>query len=336
MTAGVWLAAYLILTGLFLTFPEMPHAGTLLFLRAIGFFFAAVMCGAIALALRPFADRTLLVQLPLALAASLAAAFVTGVAANWLFSGLETPSSPWILQVLSRAHGYVWVFLAWCCAYLALNYSARSRENELRLIEAQALTADAQNRMLRYQINPHFLFNTLNALQTLMSDRKVPQAKQMVLNLADFLRYSLVLSPDEKVTLGEEVEAQAAYLSIEQARFGKRLNIVFDVAARASRARVPSLILQPLIENAVKYAVAPSRDPVTITLSAVVEGERVRIEITDDGRAAPGRPPSLGLGLENVRRRLDLAYDGKADFSFGPGQTSGFRAVISAPLETDA
>lgn len=201
---------------------------------------------------------------------------------------------------------------------------------------AAALRRDAEHAQLlalRAQLDPHFLFNTLNALQTLMSDRKVAQAKQMVLSLADFLRYSLALSPDEKVSLGEEVEAQAAYLAIEQARFGKRLVVDFDVSKAAVGARVPSLILQPLVENAVKYAVAPSRDPVTIRIVAETVGGCLRIRVTDDGKAAGAAPPSLGLGLENVRRRLDLATEGRAEFACGPVDPAGFAVVMTLPLE---
>lgn len=335
MTAGLWTVAFLLLTVLLATVGHDPDAMRLLLPRGLAFAAGAVLCGGLALGLRPVADRSLWVQLPLALAASIATAVVNGAVSDFIFGFYRTgdSASPWLTSVLGRAYPYIWIFLAWCCAYLAMTYSERARRNELRLIEAQALTADAQNRMLRYQINPHFLFNTLNALQTLMSDRKVAQAKQMVLSLADFLRYSLALSPDEKVSLGEEVEAQAAYLAIEQARFGKRLVVDFDVSKAAVGARVPSLILQPLVENAVKYAVAPSRDPVTIRIVAETVGGCLRIRVTDDGKAAGAAPPSLGLGLENVRRRLDLATEGRAEFACGPVDPAGFAVVMTLPLE---
>lgn len=335
MTVGLWTTAFTLLTTLLATVGQDPDALRLVFPRALAFCAGALLCGGLALGLHPFSNRSLLVQLPFALAASIATAVINGAVSDFIFGFYRTSpaTSPWLTAVLARAYPYVWIFLAWCCAYLAMTYSERSRRNELRLIEAQALTADAQNRMLRYQINPHFLFNTLNALQTLMSDRKVAQAKQMVLSLADFLRYSLALSPDEKVSLGEEVEAQAAYLAIEQARFGARLNVVFEVAPDVTGARVPSLILQPLVENAVKYAVAPSRDTVTIRIAAAAEGDRLRIEVSDDGGAGSATPPSLGLGLENVRRRLDLASEGQAEFSFGTIQPRGFRVAMALPLE---
>lgn len=304
--------------------------------RGLACLFGALMCGGLLRALRRLSTFSLGVQIPAAIVITLASSVLYGAVVDFIFRALlPHDDDPWYFTVMGRAIGYVWIIASWFFAYFAMTFRETARQNELRLMEAQALTADAQNRMLRYQVNPHFLFNTLNALQTLMSDRKVPQAKQMVLSLADFLRYSLAQSPTDMVTLGEEVEAQAAYLSIEQARFGKRLNIIFDVPPALTRTRVPSLILQPLIENAVKYAVAPSRDPVTIKLVAEAEGDRLRIAVSDDGRAGPDRPPSLGLGLENVRRRLELAYEGRATFTFGPALPSGFTVAMTVPLETD-
>jgi LytS/YehU family sensor histidine kinase len=204
----------------------------------------------------------------------------------------------------------------------------------MRLMEAQALAADAQNRMLRYQVNPHFLFNTLNALQTLLLDRKTGRAREMVQALADFLRYSLAREPDEMVTLGEEAEAQSAYLAIEKARFGERVKFVCEIDSGARNVRVPSLILQPLIENAVKYAVTPSTGTVTLSLIARLTTERVRIEVRDDGQAGPpASAKGLNLGLENVRRRLELVYGGQAQFTYGPTEPSGFAVTILLPRD---
>lgn len=333
MTASFWFAVFIFLSLRSLLEPVLvcEQFAPRVLACALG----AAMCGAMSIALRRLSRYSLRIQIPVTIVLALLTSAFYGAAVDGIFRLMLPPDNdPWYFTVVGRAMGYVWIIASWYFAYFAMTFRENARQNELRLLEAQALTADAQNRMLRYQINPHFLFNTLNALQTLMSDRKVSQAKQMVLSLADFLRYSLAQSPTDRVTLGEEIEAQAAYLSIEQARFGKRLHIIVDVPAGLTRARVPSLILQPLIENAVKYAVAPSRDPVTIKLIATAEGDRLRISVTDDGTAGPDRPPSLGLGLENVRRRLELAYEGRAAFTFGPTQPSGFSVAMLIPLET--
>ncbi len=332
MTASFWFAVYIFLSLRSLIEPVLVYRQFLP--RGLACLLGAAMCIALSRALRRLSKYSLRVQVPVAIALSLLTSAFYGAAVDGIFRAmLPNDEDPWYYTVMGRALGYVWIIASWYFAYFAMTFRETARQNELRLLEAQALTADAQNRMLRYQINPHFLFNTLNALQTLMSDRKVPQAKQMVLSLADFLRYSLAQSPSDMVSLGEEVEAQSAYLSIEQARFGERLITVFEVPPAVTRARVPSLILQPLIENAVKYAVAPSRDPVTIKLTAAALDDRLRIEVSDDGTAGPDRPPSLGLGLENVRRRLELAYAGRASFTFGPNLPSGFRVVMTIPLE---
>jgi signal transduction histidine kinase len=334
MTLALWLAAFLVLTFRAALMSELPQLMQVP-PRAVACLVGALLCGGLSFALRPFNNLSLAAQLSLGFLASIVVGVLYGAIAAVIFDAMTPPSgesSPFWLNMMGRAQAYLWIFISWCFAYLALTYSERSRMNEMQLVEAQALAADAQNRMLRYQVNPHFLFNTLNALQTLLLDRKTGRAREMVQSLADFLRYSLSREPDEMVTLGEEAEAQSAYLTIEKARFGDRLKFVCSIDSDASNVRVPSLILQPLIENAVKYAVTPSIGTVTISLTARLTTEEVRIEVRDDGSAvAPTRAKGLKVGLENVRRRLKLAYGGEADFVYGPAAPAGFSAVIFLP-----
>jgi LytS/YehU family sensor histidine kinase len=155
-----------------------------------------------------------------------------------------------------------------------------------------------------------------------------------VLSLSSFLRHTLEKELPDKAPLSDEIEAQRQYLLIEQARFEDRLNYVEKIPAELRDALAPSLILQPLVENAVKYGVARSNAPVTIQITAEAEGGRLRLTVTDDGGDAMGQaPPKLGLGLENVRRRLELIYGKTAELTCGPRRPQGFLASVEIPLE---
>lgn len=228
----------------------------------------------------------------------------------------------------------IWSFIAWCAIVFALDYDQEVREKTLRLVQAQALAAESQNQMLRYQINPHFLFNTLNALSSLILQKDYARAEQVVLSLSRFLRASLEKPTGEKSTLADEIEAQRQYLAIEQIRFGERLRFEETGLDGAGEALVPSLILQPLVENAVKYGVARSSDPVAIEIAAEARDGRLRVTVRDDARAnLSGEPPKLGVGLENVRRRLAALYGEAGRLVVGPRPGGGFSAEIELPLE---
>jgi LytS/YehU family sensor histidine kinase len=155
----------------------------------------------------------------------------------------------------------------------------------------------------------------------------------MVMALSRFLRHSLVRSPEDRVPLKGEVEAQEQYLGIEQERFGDRLRFVKKIEAGAERLMVPSLILQPLIENAVKYGVAPSSEPTTIELVVRRLGDQVEICVHDDGRSSGKVAPGMGLGLTNVRRRLAVTYGERSQFEHGPAPMGGYLARLCIPAE---
>ncbi len=233
----------------------------------------------------------------------------------------------------------IWSFIAWCAVVLALSYDEVTREQNLRLLEAQALAAESQNQMLRYQLKPHFLFNTLNALSSLILQKDVERAERMVLSLSNFLRASLEKSPGDKITLADELTAQHQYLAIEQERFGDRLRLSEALPADLRDTLVPSLILQPLIENAVKYGVARTTQPVTIEISAEERiGPRgaLRLAITVQDDAVPdigSAPSTLGVGLANVRRRLEVLYGEAGLLTCGPRLGGGFAATVELPLE---
>jgi signal transduction histidine kinase len=244
----------------------------------------------------------------------------------------------WSEVALSWAYNgsvMIWSFIAWCAIVLALSYDSEAREQSLRLMEAQALAAESQNQMLRNQINPHFLFNTLNALSSLILQKDVERAERMVLSLSNFLRASLEKAPSDKIALADELTVQRQYLAIEQERFGDRL--VFREAAPAALgdALVPGLILQPLIENAVKYGVARTTRPVTVEISAQARDGTLMLTVQDDAVPEIAQTPAaaLGVGLANVRRRLEVLYGEAGVLTCGPRDGGGFAAVVELPLE---
>ncbi|HEX5644746.1 MAG TPA: histidine kinase, partial [Erythrobacter sp.] len=167
------------------------------------------------------------------------------------------------------------MMLAWCSIYLALLTGEQARAAERREQEFRNAAKAAELRSLRYQVNPHFLFNTLNSLSSLVMTGKADRAEQMIQTMSRFYRHSLADDPTGDVLLADEFDLQKLYLDIETVRFPERLRCVFDLPAELSDARVPGMILQPLVENSVKYAVSPVSRPVTITIAAREEFDRL-------------------------------------------------------------
>jgi hypothetical protein len=226
-------------------------------------------------------------------------------------------------------------FAAWAAFHLALGYAADAAAAERRAAAYREEAQAAQLRALRYQINPHFLFNTLNSLSSLVLRNRNDEAERMILNLSTFFRASLTSDPTEDIPLADEIEQQRLYLDVEAARFGDRLTYSFDIESEAGRQLVPSLILQPLIENAVKYAVSPSNAPVSIRVKASVHDAMLHIVVEDDGGFAPSEAEFVdgtGTGLNNVRERLRARYGDAAAFKAGPWPGGGFRVDLAIPV----
>ena len=232
----------------------------------------------------------------------------------------------------------LYVMLSWSGLYFGIKFSreiAHERESALR---ANATAHEAQLKMLRYQLNPHFLFNTLNSISTLVLLRQTERANAMLSRLSSFLRYTLVNEPTAKVTLVQEVETLKLYLEIEKMRFEDRLRPHFKIDGDTIGARLPSLLLQPLIENAIKYAVTPAEHGADIWITAQREGRAVRIEVADSGPGPGGTPvdaQSTGVGLANIQDRLAQAYGPAHGFSTRANEHGGFSVIIEIPLETD-
>ena len=224
--------------------------------------------------------------------------------------------------------------LAWSVLYIGIRYYAALQAERERALKAEAAAHQAQLEALRYQINPHFLFNALNAVSTLVTERRNDEASRMLARVSDFLRLTLTAPVRDEVALADEIDYVRQYLEIERVRFGERLRTEFDVAPDAWEAAVPAFVLQPLIENAVRHAIAPRESGGAITLEARRSGDMLRVSIVDDGLGVRDEPRGNGtgrIGLTNTRDRLRQLYGdrGRLDLVSVPG--GGTRATIEIP-----
>ena len=233
----------------------------------------------------------------------------------------------------NSANGYFF-FIAWAALYLALCYAAEAQMLERRTAQLRGAAQAAELRALRYQVNPHFLFNTLNSLSSLVMTGKREEAERMILNLSNFFRTSLSGDPTEDVPLSAEIQLQRLYLDIEGVRFPDRLLVKVDLPERLRNACVPGLLLQPLVENAVKYGVARSRRPVTIRLSALEDSGGLVLTVENDGEPGGVRAEEqgTGVGLANVRDRLAARFGDRAGCRWGPLPGGGFRVTLTMPI----
>lgn len=223
--------------------------------------------------------------------------------------------------------------IAWASLYVAIGYAREVREAERKTSRFAQAAQDAELRSLRYQVNPHFLFNTLNSLSSLVITGKPKEAEAMIQNLSNFYRTSLSSDPLEDVTLEEEVDLQRLYLEIEGIRHPTRLRTHFDIPPALMNQLVPALILQPLVENAIKYGVSRTNRPVTITIGAVLKGDDVEIRVSDDGEPMDAaHVGGNGIGLANVRDRLEARYKSAAKLETQPLLGGGYTAILTLPL----
>ena len=234
--------------------------------------------------------------------------------------------------------GSFYILLCWSGLYFGIKYYQQLQMQTEQTLKATAAAHQAQLKMLRYQLNPHFLFNTLNAISTLILDGANDTANKAVTRLSDFLRYTLDNDPMSRVTLGSELGALDLYLEIEKVRFGDRLIIEKSIEGAAQNALVPSLILQPLIENAIKYAISPSEEGGTLRISARVQRGTLVMQLSDTGPGlgnGNGGQKSSGVGLKNTRERLQQLYGDHQAFTLAPNEPQGLRITINIPFEED-
>jgi|GEM_PF-76788 len=242
-------------------------------------------------------------------------------------------------SIVETALSWYFLFAAWAALYVAMSYATQLRAADRRAAMLERQAQDAQLRALRYQINPHFLFNTLNSLSSLVLTQRTDTAERMIMNLSTFFRTTLSADPTADVSLEEEIKLQRLYLDIEQIRFPDRLKVEVDVPEPLLSARVPVLLLQPVVENAVKYGVARSRTPVTIRVSAYEEAGRLHIKVKDDGEVPAeaadgdeGGNASTGVGMRNVCDRLVARYGVQAGCFHGPDPEGGYTVHVVLPI----
>lgn len=226
------------------------------------------------------------------------------------------------------------MLFGWSCLFVAAldNFEVLERERLLEIARKEALAAQMQ--ALRYQINPHFLFNTLNSIAGLIEEGAATRAERMVLSLSTFMRTTLALDPMHDVSLADEIALQEEYLEIERERFADRMTFKISVPDGVKSALVPSLILQPLIENSIKHGVGATVGPVEVTLSAYREDNRLHVIVENDmpsDDASADSRPGIGVGLRNVEERLRVRFQDAAGFLAGRISPSRYRAAISLP-----
>jgi signal transduction histidine kinase len=253
---------------------------------------------------------------------------------------------PWAGEITLQRFFFVFILYLWTLS-LALTLiwagglmvraeadSARAEQAEAEAARAEAEAARAEAAALRLQLNPHFLFNTLNSISSLVTLDRRDQAETMIQSLGDFLRASLHADPMADVSLAEEIETVDAYLAIESVRFGDRLTIEVDAAPGRSEAELPNFLLQPLVENAIKHGVAAARGPASLTVSATETAQMLVLSVvnTREAGSEPVKAAGTGIGLANIRQRLAIRYQGRATLATEP-IPDGWRAEIRLPLQ---
>mgnify|MGYP000430337468 CR=1 FL=1 len=318
--------------------------------------FQGLLGAALALPLRNFYER--IWDKPLFIRSCFSLAGLVGIAAIWTLVRMQTfiwisaEENVWA-DFGGWYFGAIFIFLGWGSLYHGIRYfqllqaehlmmrkaEAAVNREQLKRLRAESVARDSQMMMLRYQLNPHFLFNTLNAINALVQMQESTKAQRMIVQLSQFLRYSLDNNPDVKIALENEIEALMLYLEIEKTRFGDRLKLDFQIDDNTKSALVPSLLLQPLIENSLKYAIGKSESGGVIRLRATRDDQRLVLEVSDTGskqgvatskiKSESGR----GIGLRNTVDRLKALYihDYEYDLSIEP--SGGLKTTIHIPFE---
>lgn len=242
----------------------------------------------------------------------------------------------WYLYFTNTINSLIMVG-CWSGVYFGIKNFQMLQKEKQNALKASTMAHQAHIKMLRYQLNPHFLFNTLNAISTLILLKENDIAEAMVSRLSDFLRYSLDNDPIKRVSLGEEIKVLRLYLEIEKVRFDDRLEVVWDIEDKCEAALVPSMILQPLIENAIKHAISKMEDGGQICITARQFGNDLLIDVADNGPGAEIKDGQLrrenGVGLVNIKERLQSLYQRNFAFSVEHNQPSGVRIRLRIPYE---
>ena len=236
---------------------------------------------------------------------------------SWMLTSI-----PWSVFMYFAVLGCVYAFV----------YFSEAREREAQSARLAAQLAEARLGALRTQLNPHFLFNSLNAIAVLVRDQNTADASRMLELLGDVLRSALRADPRHEIPLSEELQFLEQYLAIEQVRFSDRLRVVWSIDDGVRRAHVPGFILQPLVENALRHGIAKRGEVGTIEIGARRVNDTLVLTVGDDGPGLSEIPPRLGLGLTNTRERLRTMYGDTASLAIDPAATRGTIATIRLPF----
>ncbi len=242
----------------------------------------------------------------------------------------------WLMYTQSSVWSF-YIVLSWSCLYLGTKYYQMLQVEKQNVLKANTVAHQAQLKMLRYQLNPHFLFNTLNAISTLILIKENKTANGMVTKLSEFLRYTLDKDPMKKVCLDSEIHALDLYLAIEKVRFEDRLQVNFIIEEGCKKALVPSMILQPLAENAIKHAIAIQEQGGSITVSVGRLDNDLQLQVADNGPGAEIIDGNLyresGVGLVNTKERLQALYKTKFSLVVSHNKPTGVKVDILMPFE---
>lgn len=333
-----WLFAFVVLSvrGALIDTQPFPAMAPRRLLTAI---VGTLMCLSMAHALGRLSTRSFTERVLWGIGGALAMAVLLTLFNTWLNrlslfgSGLHPFDPAERLQWVMVWLGY---FLAWTGTQLAMNYHWEAQDQERRMTAMRELAQEARMAALRYQVNPHFLFNALNSVSALVLERRNKEAEAMLLNLSAFLRSTLDADADGTIPLSEEIALQRSYLRIEEARFEDRMRVIVEVPEELGRASVPALILQPLVENSVRHGVDRSEATTTIRIAATRDGERLKLLVEDDGRPEGAPRAGSGLGLGNVRDRLQAHFGDRGRLKAERLSERGYRAEIELPLAVPA
>ncbi len=262
-----------------------------------------------------------------------------GASATVLLQPAPTTTDRW-REIVDIALGRYFIILAWASFYFAMLAGTQMRESQRREERFRSAAKAAELRSLRYQVNPHFLFNALNSLSALVMTGRPDKAEQMIQSLSRFYRHGLAENTSSDVALSDEFDLQRQYLEIEKVRFPERLRTRYELPEGLAGCRVPGMILQPLVENSVKYGVSASAAPVTVRIEAREEYGRLVITVADDGpgrgpkskRARGGDSNGFGIGLVNVRDRLAARFGDAASVTSAPVAGGGYETQLRIPL----
>jgi two-component system, LytTR family, sensor kinase len=272
--------------------------------------------------------RSLLMHLPASLFFSVLKLVIESKLLQWF-----DPAQRHILQFPST----LFTYYAILGAIYAFDYYGKYRTHELKASQLQSQLAQAQLQALKMQLHPHFLFNTLHAISSLMR-RDVEAAERMIARLSDLLRLTLENVGAQETSLRQELEFLESYLEIEKTRFRDRLQVKMDIEPETLDARVPNLILQPLVENAVRHGVAPHAAPGLIEISARLKGNKLELQVRDNGAGLPeARRAQIkeGVGLANTRARLEQLYGAGAYFDLSNRDKGGLVVSLTIPFRAE-